>query len=248
MSYECSGHAVCVKKKPHAGRDFNAHAGDWESLAAETAAATAPKAQRVTTRTAEEDREARSRAAVKRVQDGQLSRARRELCAPALAPGTPATLQALTDPEKRPPRPSEPLGQHELDFQPPAPLQLDPQRFADALRSAPRGSSGALSGMRFVYLKLALDDEQTLADLTFVSQRVAQANMPSEVQQAFRMGRMTPHARIFQDAAAKHAVCVKKIDIAIGCAPGFSRAGLRAHARRLRSDWAGDRACCAAQS
>jgi len=166
-------------------------AGQWDALAAETDAEASFKGQRAARRDPAEEQAARLEGAVRKVRENQLSRARRDLCAPALAPGTPATLSALKDPQKRPSEPSEPLEDHELHFQPPAPLRLDPQGFADALRSAPRGSSGALSGMRYEHLKLALDDEATLADLWYIAQRAARAEMPEVIQQAFRMGAMT---------------------------------------------------------
>ena len=100
--------------------------------------------------------------AVRRVKANQLSRARRDLTSDGLAPGTRETLEALRDPARRPPQPTEPLDPEVLDYTPPAPVVVDPQVFAQMLRQAPRGSSGALSGTRFEYLKLALDDSLSL--------------------------------------------------------------------------------------
>ena len=74
---------------------------------------------------------------------------------------------------------------------PAAPVKLDDHTFVSTLRNAPRGSSGALSGMRFEYLKLALDNATALSNLTCVAQCFARAQVPPTIADAMRLGALT---------------------------------------------------------
>ena len=110
-------------------------------------------------------REAKYLKCVVRVKEGQLARARQEVCAAALAPGNGATLNTLRDVTRRPPALIEPFDQEDLAFEPAIPVQLNAKIFTDCLRTSPKGSSGALSGTRYEFLKLALDDDKILGSM-----------------------------------------------------------------------------------
>ena len=61
------------------------------------------------------------------VEQGELFRARQVLTGCALAPGTPATLAALKNEERRPPEPLKSLPQEVLDFEPAERVSLNNQ-------------------------------------------------------------------------------------------------------------------------
>lgn len=109
--------------------------------------------------------EGRLEKAVKRVKAKQLTRAHNELSSPPLAPGDQATLTALSDPARRPTRRAEAISANVLNCQPHTPLRLNRKMFVAALRTSPKGSSGAFSGTRYEFLTLSLDDEAMLNNL-----------------------------------------------------------------------------------
>ncbi|CAK9071279.1 RING-type domain-containing protein, partial [Durusdinium trenchii] len=78
------------------------------------------------------------------------------------APGTAATLAALSDPERRPQAPRSPVSPAVLDYQPQVPLPLSAHDLADALRTSKRGSAAGLSGATAEHYKVLLDDEDAL--------------------------------------------------------------------------------------
>ena len=89
----------------------------------------------------------RAARALSRVQLGELSAARQASeGGVALALGTLATLTALTDPQKRPPQPSEQF-------------QLDTDEFLVCLRKSRRGVAAGPSGMTLDHLFLLLESE-----------------------------------------------------------------------------------------
>ena len=114
-------------------------------------------------------------AACASVRMGEASRARQQLVGSALAPGTAATLAELRDPARRPPALEVPLSDETREFMPPEPVHLDRKLLSDNLRSAPRGSSGCLSGTRYEHLKVILDDEAILAQAILAQAILAQA-------------------------------------------------------------------------
>ena len=77
----------------------------------------------------EREDEARAARALSLVHMGELSAARQALEGAPLAPGTHATLRALTDPERRPAFPREPLSAEVAHMQPAMPFQLDTDFF-----------------------------------------------------------------------------------------------------------------------
>ena len=77
-----------------------------------------------------------------------------------VAPGTLATLHALTDPEKRPPLPRSPIPEELIDPQPRVLFNLYEDTVATNLRSARRGAAGCLSVMTAEHLRILLDCER----------------------------------------------------------------------------------------
>ena len=99
--------------------------------------------------------------AIRKIQEGELSRARLLLDSLGLAPGTPETLQELRDPALRPPVLTAPLPDTTFDFTPGAQINLKSNLLLKALKSAGRGSARDLAGMRCEHLRVLLDEEDT---------------------------------------------------------------------------------------
>ena len=89
---------------------------------------------------------ARAAAACAKVRRGQVSRARQMLTAAALAPGNAATLEALTDPARRPPHPLRSPAPEVLQYRPSEEVVLMAHQVGEALRTSKRGSAAGLSG------------------------------------------------------------------------------------------------------
>ena len=191
---------MLLRKTPQGGaqgkHDFNERcqrfeAGDWVSLITEARQENVHGHRPNIDAFSPDEIEANKlERAIGRIKDGQLTRARQELCAQSLAPGTAATLNALLDPTRRPPE-LQRFNEEVLTSQPAVPIQLDAKIFSDCLRTAPKGSSGALSGTRYEFLKLAFDDAATLASLTHIAQIMARAQIPPEVATALSTGALT---------------------------------------------------------
>lgn len=103
------------------------------------------------------------------VDHGALSRASQTLSSGKQAPGNKEALQKLPDPARRPTAPLEPLPQEVVDFASRAPLQVDKRLFHETLRTAPRGSAAATTGLTFEHPKTLLDDEEALNWLFLVA-------------------------------------------------------------------------------
>ena len=125
------------------------------------------------------------------VQVGELSAARQALEGAELAPGNQATLNALKDPARRPPRPREALPPDLLAHTPDAPFDLDEHIFNRNLRSSRRGTAGGPSGMTTEHLRPLLDDMRSLHLFFRVSERLARAQIPEGVADLLRLGRIT---------------------------------------------------------
>ena len=89
----------------------------------------------------------RASRALRLAQLGELSAARQALEGAQLAPGDLTTLRALTDPDRRPPVPREPLTEEVATAQPVTPFEFDPSEFLLCLRTARRGAAPGPSGM-----------------------------------------------------------------------------------------------------
>ena len=166
------------------------HRGDWLTLVQQ---ARLPKRKKKAQR-AGLDVDAKLRAAEQRARWGELSHARQELVGTPLAPRTMETYYKLCDPAGRPqqPRSLERL-QQVCQFQPESAVELDYFRFISNVRSAPRGKSGGLSGMRNEHLKCLvfsprLEDAKALY---YVAETLARAEIPESIRKGLALARMT---------------------------------------------------------
>ena len=166
------------------------HRGDWLTLVQQ---ARLPKRKKTAQR-AGLDVDAKLRAAEQRARWGELSHARQELVGTPLAPRTMETYYKLCDPAGRPqqPRSLERL-QQVCQFQPESAVELDYYRFISNVRSAPRGKSGGLSGMRNEHLKCLvfsprLEDAKALY---YVAETLARAEIPESIRKGLALARMT---------------------------------------------------------
>ena len=135
------------------------------------------------------DRVRRAKAAMKRVQRGQVSRARHELTGAPLAPKsleTPAELR-----RQRPQVRQSHIPQAVLDYEPEVPLKLDAHLFENCLRSAPSGSAPGPGGCTYEMLTVCLEDVHTLELLTLAAEDFARGRVPGSVSSAFKRAFMT---------------------------------------------------------
>ena len=139
----------------------------------------------------EQVRERRRDEAERRIAIREVSRARTLLTSSGIAPGSQETLDELTNVDLRPIELSQELPTAAMEFQPQDQLDLDPKQLLQALRSAGRGSAPDLAGMRYEHLRVMVDEEQDWALISELAQDFARANVPEEVMQALRLGRMT---------------------------------------------------------
>eukprot|EP00973_Karenia_brevis_P038006 5240569-Karenia_brevis.AAC.1 len=110
-------------------RDKAFEAGEWEQLLVQCRSHVSHNSGQRTQNPAN-DEQAREEKALARVRNGALSKARQALASSALAPGTQATLDELTNPALRPPRATVNLSPEVVGFQPPAPVVLDRGKLA----------------------------------------------------------------------------------------------------------------------
>ena len=120
-----------------------------------------------------------------------FSAARQALEGAELAPGMLATLRALTDPEKRPPLPRSLVPEDLIDPQPRALFSLCEDTFATNLRSARRGAAGGPFCMTAEHLRILLDCERASHALYEAAVGLARADVPREILDALRFGRLT---------------------------------------------------------
>ena len=123
------------------------------------------------------------------VRQGSVSRAAQLLTSPGLAPRTPATLQVLTDPARRPPTSEEPLP----PFREFPRVELDRAHLVRNIRSIPRGTAPGLSALRGEHLRLLLEDptEESVHAFHAVAERLANAEVPPPVRAAIALGGLT---------------------------------------------------------
>ena len=183
------GRDVMINRAEHFQR------GEWLSLLAEARAHPRRRggAPRGLGEEVSEEADLRQRCgrAHLKVHLGEVSHARQELTAPPLAPGTSATLEVLNDPVRRPRQLSAPIPEDVLTWMPTEPVRFDHQAFLSNVRSSRRGVSGGPSGTRVEHLQTLLDDEAAAELLAAAGGRVARAELPQEVCDAMRFGRMT---------------------------------------------------------
>ena len=120
------------------------------------------------------------------MQLGEFSGGRQALEGADLAPGSDATLRALTNPARRPNRPREPV--------PPIPahrpFELDEGLFGKSLRSAKRGASGGPSGMTWEHLRPLLERPRDTHLLFRAGELLCQGQVAEEVVNIIRLGRL----------------------------------------------------------
>ena len=131
----------------------------------------------------------RAEAALHKVRVGEVSRARQCLTGAMLAPGTEQTFFQMQG--RRPQVEARVLSQEVQDFQPDIQLTIDRKMFVQCLKSAPRGSSPGPGGCTHEYLKILLDDIDTVELLLEAVASVARASIPTEVSRALMSARLT---------------------------------------------------------
>ena len=171
--------------------------GGWTQLLQEAQQSSAPLAAHAPPPNEDAARAARATALVHL---GELSAAGRALTSEPLAPGTPDTLAELRDPERRPPVPYAALDAHVIQFRPAEACSLTQASFIAALRGARRGAAAGPSGMTNEHLRILLDDEEDGQALHKAAQLLAQADIPAQVLDALRVGRVValrkPNGRV----------------------------------------------------
>ena len=125
------------------------------------------------------------------VQLGELSSARQALEGAALAEGDRHTLTVLTDANRRPPVPRDPIPPELLHHVPARSFKLDTDRLCRNLRSSRRGAAGGPSGMTTEHLRPLLHEGRSLELFSEVCSRLAQAKVPQTVVDMVRSGRLT---------------------------------------------------------
>ena len=116
-----------------------------------------------------------------RVQLGELSAGRQALEGATLAPGSIQTL----------PHPREPLSADLLTFQPANAFELDERKFSRNLRSFRRGAAPGPSSMFAEHLRPVLEAPRVLHSFFRVAESLATAQVPQEVADGLRLGRIT---------------------------------------------------------
>ena len=170
-------------------------AGQWLDLLREAASAAQqqPRTQgrATTTQGDEEEEDLRRRAerAGALAHLGELSAAAKALTALPLAPTTRDTLNALRDPERRPPEPQVPV-EPRLRHSHAAPVELSPAKLIANARRARKGATPGPSGCTSEHLRVLLDDEECTQLLTTAASKLARAEVPEAVVPAVRLGRM----------------------------------------------------------
>ena len=129
----------------------------------------------------EREDEARAARALLLVHMGELSAARQALEGAPMAPGTHATLRALTDPERRPAFPREPLSAEVAHMQPAVPFQLDTDLFLVNLRKSRKGAAPGPSGMHSDHLFPLLERPRDSELLAQVASQMAVGNVPEDI-------------------------------------------------------------------
>ena len=125
------------------------------------------------------------------VQMGELSAGRQALEGASLAPGNRQTLDALQDPQRRPPEPRDPIPRVVLDFVREVPFDLDETKFASNVRPARRGTVAGPSGMTVEHITLVLDNVRDAHLLFSMAEQLSRAHVPLSVTDALRLERMT---------------------------------------------------------
>ena len=122
---------------------------------------------------------------------GEVSAGRHALEGADLAPCNQATLTALTDPTKRPPRAREAIPEGLMEHIPRNPFLFDERKLSQNLRSARRGAAPGPSGMTSEHLRPLLDAPGDLHLFFKAAEQFAQASLPEPILEGIRLGRLT---------------------------------------------------------
>ena len=93
------------------------------------------------------------------IKQGELSHASRLLTSTGLAPGNQSTLEELRDPRLRPADPLRAIPECIQSYKNTEQIELDFELFTQNLKSARRGLSAGVGGIRDEHLKVVLEDE-----------------------------------------------------------------------------------------
>ena len=140
-------------------------------------------------RTEEEEQKRRGVAVQNRVQRGQVSRAREELTGAALAPKNAETLAELR--RQRPQAQIKEIPPEVMEFQPAAPLNLDPKIFHHCLSGAPSGVAPGPGGCTNEMLRVCLDDIETTQLLFRAVEDLARGEVPEAASRPLMLATMT---------------------------------------------------------
>ena len=179
---------------------------------------------------AEAEERRRQEMACAKVRLEECSKARQVLVSSAIAPGTPATLRELEASRQTHEQPTL-LPDDVLNFVPRAPVDVPFKLFVAVLKASPRGSAAGPGDTTNELLKIALDDEDTAKLLHHAVLRMARAEIPSSIAEAFMAARMTallkPNGRVrgiatgtaFRRLVASCLARVAGAEVERACAP-----------------------------
>ena len=221
------------------------HKQEWVLLSEEARQCATGLRRKPNQLTPEEELVCRGHQAEKLVHQGEVSRARQALCSQARAPGTAATLNELRDPVRRPAQLSEAIPVEVSRCWPHHQFELDQEKSASNLRSAPRGSAAGLAGDTNEHYKVMLDDEEATHLIIEAAEHLSQADLPSEVADALAMGAMTVKDNggirgivagdTFRRGVARTMAQQCALRFERACMPFSTRAGTDCVARVVRS-------------
>ena len=178
-----------VPKKELEQRLAMFNSGDWQELASHSVRMSEQASQNLVRggRLHNSDSlEARALRAERFVQLGEISAGRQALESARVAPGTLATLRALTSPERRPPVPREPILPHLASAVPESPFDLDFDRFVSNIRSAKRGAAPGPSGLTTEHLHPILENDSSLTALFRVGVLFSRGHVPPGALEVLR--------------------------------------------------------------
>ena len=132
--------------------------------------------------------ERRALAAFRKVQAGEVTRARQCLTGASVAPGTDETFRAL---QSRPQEVQRAIPRAVVEWEPESPVQIDMKIFLQSLRTAPKGFSPRPGGFTCEHLRVLLDVVATFDLLLEAASSLAQANLPVEIATALTGAHLT---------------------------------------------------------
>ena len=121
---------------------------------------------------------------------GEVSSARHALDGEPVAPGTQRTFDLLSDPERRPPEPYNPMPEFVQNYQAETPFMLDKAKLLKNLKCARRGAAAGPSGMTADHLKVVLENHRDSDLFHNICQLLVRAAVPREIFSAIRIGRL----------------------------------------------------------